>query len=1029
MLYPKKSEPHLTEALFFAPGAEYRGAPFWAWNCKLDEEQLLRQIEQLKAMGLGGFMIHARNGLATEYMGEEFMSLVKACVDKGKQENMLTWLYDEDRYPSGSAGGLVTKNPAHAVKYLLFTPYAYGEKPYEEVVPGGRSKNRVQRHENGTFLAAYSVSLDEKGYLTGYHRLAEGEKAETTWYAYLESSAPESWFNNHPYADLMSKEATAEFIKVTHQRYLQAVGDDFGGAVPAIFTDEPHTSPKRCFRTALTCDDISMPFTTDFPDTFLETYGYDILDKIPEIFWELPGGALSQARYHFHDHIGERFVSGFIAPLGKWCQEHNIMLTGHLLSERYMLGQTFAMSEAMRSYPHFQLPGIDILTDNREYTTAKQTQSVVRQDGRDGMISELYGVTNWDYDFRGHKLQGDWQAAMGVTTRVHHLTWVSMEGEAKRDYPASIGYQSPWYKEYPVVEDYFARLNTALTRGKAVCRIGVIHPIESYWLRFGPQEHTGAERQAMEDVFQSLPEWLLYAQLDFDYICESILPSQCEKGSAPLQVGQMAYDVVLVPSCITLRSSTVERLEAFAAAGGNLIFSGALPTHVDGLPSDRVKGKVIPHTITDILQALEPFREVNILSLRDGMRPKKILHQLRQDGDSRWLFICNGDKPANPDITTKDTLRITLKGQWDITEYDAITGRTFEVSAESGVFEKDFYPHDSLLLYMKPSLGAEKSEPLPKKTIQTAYIQTPLAVPITLSEPNVLLLDYAQHAINDEPWQPEEEILRVDAALRKRFNWDARDGRLCQPYAIPVTEKYEHNLRLRFIINSDIHVATPKLALERAQDCKIILNNQPVEPVVIGWYTDESITTIALPSISPGENILELIVPIGRRLGAEWCYLLGDFGVQVAGAKTRIIAPVRELSFGDYTTQGLPFYGGNVTYHMKVTAQEMIKVTASHFRNPLLAVDVDGKRAGIIAWAPYSLEIPVSPGEHTVDITAFGNRINTFGSVHNCDKAHFFFGPESWRTTGLAWSREYQLKPTGILVSPIIETGVNTWSD
>ncbi len=64
------------------------------------------------------------------------------------------------------------------------------------------------------------------------------------------------------------------------------------------------------------------------------------------------------------------------------------------------------------------------------------------------MLSELYGVTDWSYDFRGHKLQGDWQAAMGVTVRVHHLTWVSMEGEAKRDYPASIGYQSPWYKEY-----------------------------------------------------------------------------------------------------------------------------------------------------------------------------------------------------------------------------------------------------------------------------------------------------------------------------------------------------------------------------------------------------------------------------------------------------------------------------------------------------------------------------------------------------------------------------------------------------
>ena len=60
-------------------------------------------------------------------------------------------------------------------------------------------------------------------------------------------------------------------------------------------------------------------------------------------------------------------------------------------------------------------------------------------------MSELYGVTNWDFDFMGHKGQGDWQAALGVVLRVHHLTWVSMKGEAKRDYPASIGYQVPWF--------------------------------------------------------------------------------------------------------------------------------------------------------------------------------------------------------------------------------------------------------------------------------------------------------------------------------------------------------------------------------------------------------------------------------------------------------------------------------------------------------------------------------------------------------------------------------------------------------
>jgi hypothetical protein len=65
---------------------------------------------------------------------------------------------------------------------------------------------------------------------------------------------------------------------------------------------------------------------------------------------------------------------------------------------------------------------------------------------------------------------------MGVTVRVPHHCWYTMYAEAKRDYPGSISYQAPWWKEYGLIEDHFARLNTALTRGEACVRVGVIHP-------------------------------------------------------------------------------------------------------------------------------------------------------------------------------------------------------------------------------------------------------------------------------------------------------------------------------------------------------------------------------------------------------------------------------------------------------------------------------------------------------------------------------------------------------------------------
>lgn len=129
----------------------------------------------------------------------------------------------------------------------------------------------------------------------------------------------------------------------------------------------------------------------------------------------MPDGQVSVARYRFHDHICERFTEAFAKQIGDWCQKHKIALTGHMMQEPTLESQTGSLGEAMRAYQAFDIPGIDMLYDSRELNTAKQAQSAVHQYGREGMLSELYGVTGWEFDFRGHKLAGDWQAALGVT--------------------------------------------------------------------------------------------------------------------------------------------------------------------------------------------------------------------------------------------------------------------------------------------------------------------------------------------------------------------------------------------------------------------------------------------------------------------------------------------------------------------------------------------------------------------------------------------------------------------------------------
>ncbi len=116
-LYAKELARPFEEA-FAKPSAIYRDTPFWAWNCKLDQGQLNRQIEAFSKMGMGGFHMHSRTGLATEYLSDEFMDRVSDCVDEAKKHDMLAWLYDEDRWPSGAAGGYVTRNPKFRARHL-----------------------------------------------------------------------------------------------------------------------------------------------------------------------------------------------------------------------------------------------------------------------------------------------------------------------------------------------------------------------------------------------------------------------------------------------------------------------------------------------------------------------------------------------------------------------------------------------------------------------------------------------------------------------------------------------------------------------------------------------------------------------------------------------------------------------------------------------------------------------------------------------------------------------------------------------
>lgn len=1025
MLYKKNSEKKLSKELFENPTSEYRGTPFWAWNSMLEKDELERQIDVFKEMGLGGFHMHVRTGLKNKYLSDEYMHLVRGCVEKAKDEKMLAWLYDEDRWPSGAAGGYVTEDEKYRARYLLFTPFKVAEAKASVEVSAGRTNN-------GTLLACYDVVLDEKGYLSSYKRIDEEDEAVgTKWYAFMEIIGESPWFNGKTYADTLSKTAVDRFVEVTHERYKSCVGDEFDKTVPAIFTDEPQFTHKSVLNNSFDKMDMIMPWTDRVPELYEKAYRADIYATLPELFWDLPESKPSVHRYRYHDFISELFSSSFADNIGSWCRKNGIALTGHMMEEPTLRSQCAALGEAMRSYRGFDIPGIDMLCNWHEFTTAKQAQSAVHQFGYEGMLSELYGVTAWDCDFRTYKHQGDWQAALGVTVRVPHLSWYAMGGEAKRDYPASISYQSPWYKKFSVVEDHFARLNTAMTRGKPVVKVAVIHPIESFWLHWGPNDKSAVLRESLDERFKNITNWLLEGSIDFDFISESLFPTLCESGSNPLRVGSMEYDAVVVPGCETLRSTTLERLSDFKENGGKLIFMGDAPYLCDAVPSDEgkklfKKSEKIDFSRAALLNALDTNRTVT-LRYADGRLTDNLIYQLRRDNDCEWLFVCHDAEPLNKDVDNGKDIRITVDGEFVPELYDTQSGEILPLGASylngKTVVPYKLYGYDSVLIKLSDgNTASAESVKLCDKTEGKTILGK---VDYELDGKNVLLLDTAEFKLSGESeFSAREELLRLDNICRERLRLPLRGGSIVQPWVsgeIPPVDK----LTLKFIFDSEIDYSGAFLAFEEPDRLeKILFNGSEVAKELCGNYVDISIFKIKLPDIIKGENTLEMTYAYGEKTDIENVFILGDFGVKVNGTEKTVVPLPEKIGFGDITSQGFPFYGDNITYKFKAESSNgKLHICSSWYRGAMISVKVDGEEKGNIVYPPYALAVDGLPdGEHDVELTLYTHRYNTFGPLHLVNVAERWHGPDAWRSKNNNWCYEYVLRPVGILAAPKINS-------
>ena len=392
--------------------------------------------------------------------------------------------------------------------------------------------------------------------------------------------------------DRLSREATDYFIQLTHEKYREQCGERLGKSIPGIFTDEPHRGPAF---TGFGLNDPNClgmtPWTERLPEEFQKRFGYDIIERLPELFLKKDGQAIAQVKWHYMELLQQLFLENWCQPCRQWCDRNNMLFTGHFLHEDSFTCQAAVHGSLMRAYEYQHYPGVDVLTEgNRNYWIVKQLSSAARQLGQKKLLSELYGCTGWQFNFQSHKAVGDWQALFGINLRCHHLSWYTMAGEAKRDYPASIFFQSGWWKDYHFVEDYYARMNLLLAQGRPACDVLVMNPVESVWCQVGIGWAEGLspktkEIQELEAAYSKVFFWLAGAHIDFDYGDEDMFARLCRVDRAEdkpiLRFGNAEYRAVVVPRMTTIRATSLKLLDEFRKAGGQVVFVGEAPAYVD----------------------------------------------------------------------------------------------------------------------------------------------------------------------------------------------------------------------------------------------------------------------------------------------------------------------------------------------------------------------------------------------------------------------------------------------------------------
>jgi hypothetical protein len=963
-------------AAFAVPPAEFRSAPLWVWNDRMTEAVIDEQLEDFREKGIGGVFIHPRPGLITPYLSEEWLALCRHAVETGKSLGMKVWIYDENSYPSGFAGGHVPAAMPDAVltglRMRVFDtlPESFDTPPLLVL------RRTLTGFEDVTGRAVLSSGVASRFYVFD-----------------LVKQAPSPWYGGFTYVDLMRRDVTGKFLEVTLDAYKKAFGEEFGRTVPGVFQDEAEVAPPAGRG--------QVNYTPALFEAFEARWDYDLRLHLPSLFEDV--GDWRRVRHNYYATILDLFIEGWAKPYYESCERNGLSFTGHYWEHAWPVPRVSPDNLAMAAYAH--VPGIDVLMNEwgdgpgAQFGNARavrEIRSAANQGGRRRTLSETYGAGGWDLTFLDQKRIGDWEFALGVNLLNQHLSYVTIKGARKRDHPQSFSYHEPWWRHYRFLADYFARLSLALSSGEQRNRVLVLEPTTSGWMHYAPGGTNGRLDEIGND-FQRFIHLLEAEGIEYDLASEKTLEELGSVRRGRLRVGRREYEVLVFPPGLeNLNSRTVELVQDYLFQKGRIVSWVSPPDFKDGRADGSIR--VLAGGYSDRWMNSSPGSGFD--KIRDVISPRIVFtkpkthpllfHQRRELRDAQLVFLANADpERASPG-------EFLIEGG-AVEEWDAFTGRVspypFERSAEGLRVGYSLPPGGSRLLCVLPT----PSEPVPEPSVVSEVISPEGGMRIERDSPNVLTLDYCDLTLDNQTfadryfYEAQLETFRRhgldrnpwDSAVQYRTNILDKDS-------FPPDSGFEAAFRFR--AGAGEYLATLRAVVERPDLFSVSVNGHPVPPAPGEWWLDRAFG----------------VYPVGRFVGEGWntvtvrsrpftihselepVYLLGNFRLKQAAAGFELAAP-EPLNDDPWSSQGMPFYADAVSYRRTFTvsgadrASARFAVRLGAWRGSVAEILVNDVSVGRIAFPPDELEVTdaLREGPNEVTVRIFGTLKNTLGPHHN----------------------------------------------